>query len=552
MTLEQNPFHILGVSPRHPRREILSAAQERTLIADEQLVREARSSLIHPIKRIAAEVAWLPSVAPDDVTALVRLVKVQPARVRGYGQLPPLAHANVLAAAFVSVGDSVSTADLAEWIVCIAKTFDAIEIDATIELLDADRSLARFPLVTRSDVVESSLDDRRRYYRQTIQGILEHRPLLAWAQALTMAVEETTKGGGQAPVLIDDLVDRFEDHNRSVLEEGTVQIDGLCADVLKAVSEHQAPDRVVAFVGRLVDAVKSWDELAQPGQVSARSRGLRHSLSLEVARMIRRLAIKLHNDHALSPISIVLINLQLEVFAEVDSVVEESEEDAKTLTDMLQEHWDGEGASANELVAGLTRAIHATSSSGPASEMNQDHASSTRSRGSQGEQQENGAPSCGCLLILVALVVAVVLGLCSSGGDRVAKVAEGKSGESASDVPERTESPSSQESPQSSASREAVGDGVALVYQRPSSGNDRLLPIPQIRWCLRQSIRLEAVRDVVSSIVDVQHFNELVADYNSRCGSYRYRSGSLSRARGDVESARDQIEADAITDFGRW
>lgn len=555
MTFSQNPFQVLGVSSQHSRREILSAAQERSLVVDEHSVREARSVLVHPIKRISAEVAWVPGVAPEDVNEVLSMVKYRPERVLEYKYrklLPALAHANVLAETLIHLGEDVSSDELAQWIVAIAESYDAIDIEHTIESIDADRSIAGFPLVSRSDVVESSLDDRRRYFRGAIQGILERYPLLARAHTLTIAVEETTADGGQAPLLIDDLVDRFEDHNRSVLEEGTVQIGSLCADVLKAVSEHREPDRVVALVGRLVDAVKSWDELAQPGQVSARSRGLRHPLSLEVASMIRRLAIRLHNDHALSMISIVLINLQLEVFAEVDSVVEESEEDAKTLTEMLQKHRDGEGASADELVAGLTRAIHATSSTGPTSEIKQDHALSTRSRGSQGEQQDSGAPSCGCLLIFIALVVAVVLGLCSSGGDRLARDAEGKSSESGSHRPQRTESQSTQESPQSSARREAVGDGVDLVYRRPLSGNDNLLSIPHIRWCLRQSIRLEAARDVVSSIVDVEHFNELVADYNSRCGSYRYRSGSLSQARGDVESARDQIEADAITDFGRW
>ncbi|WP_084590783.1 peptidoglycan-binding domain-containing protein [Arenimonas metalli] len=42
---------------------------------------------------------------------------------------------------------------------------------------------------------------------------------------------------------------------------------------------------------------------------------------------------------------------------------------------------------------------------------------------------------------------------------------------------------------------------------------------------------------------DVDLFNGMVADYNSRCGNFRYRSGALERARREVESYRLQLDA---------
>ena len=551
MTLEQNPFHILGVSARDPRREILSAAQERSLVVDEQLVREARSALVHPIKRIAAEVAWLPGVTAVQVTELLRAAKFQPERVRGYAKLPALAHANLLAEALSYLGDGVSVDGVARWIVSIAETHDSIDIEATIELIDGDRSVAGLSLITRSDVVESALDDRRRYYRQAIQAVLERRSLSLYAQALTIAVEETTSSGQHAPLLIDDLVDRFEDQHRSVLEEGIDEIDVLCGEVLEAVSERREPVQVVALVRRLVDAVKAWDELVQPGQVSARGRGLPHSLSLGVARRIRRLAIRLHNDHGLLPIAIVLVNLQLEVFAEIDSVVEESEEDAQILAGMIDEHTDGGVAPVDDLVAALTGAVNPELSGQSPTENRQSDALSEGARGLRSREQEDGSPGCGCLLILVAFVVAVVFALCGSGADRGARSVGSASSSSDAQQVKRTGSQSTPPAERSS-SEDVVRDDVSLVYRRPSVGDDRLLSVSHIRWCFRQSIRIETIRDVVKSRSHVGRFNELVADYNARCGSYRYRTSSLSRARRDVESVRGQIEAEAISEFSAW
>ncbi|MCA3174044.1 MAG: peptidoglycan-binding protein [Burkholderiales bacterium] len=48
---------------------------------------------------------------------------------------------------------------------------------------------------------------------------------------------------------------------------------------------------------------------------------------------------------------------------------------------------------------------------------------------------------------------------------------------------------------------------------------------------------------------DVDRFNAMVADYNSRCGSFRYRSDALESARRDVDSYRGQLHAEGRSRF---
>jgi hypothetical protein len=87
---------------------------------------------------------------------------------------------------------------------------------------------------------------------------------------------------------------------------------------------------------------------------------------------------------------------------------------------------------------------------------------------------------------------------------------------------------------------------AGLQYTKPSVGTNNVLTVPQIRWCIREGIRIEAMRSVIDSNAEVGKFNRIVDDYNSRCGSYRYRQGSQSRAERDVEPYRSQIVAEAI------
>lgn len=88
---------------------------------------------------------------------------------------------------------------------------------------------------------------------------------------------------------------------------------------------------------------------------------------------------------------------------------------------------------------------------------------------------------------------------------------------------------------------------------KPPVGQDLVLSTAQIRYCLAEDIRMEGARAALNnySDSDVDRFNAMVADYNSRCGSFRYRSGALESARRDVEPYRGQLQAEGRSRFAR-
>lgn len=87
---------------------------------------------------------------------------------------------------------------------------------------------------------------------------------------------------------------------------------------------------------------------------------------------------------------------------------------------------------------------------------------------------------------------------------------------------------------------------TGLQYIKPSVGTNNVLSVAEIRWCIREDIRIEAMRDVIDNNAGIDEFNRFVKDYNSRCSSYRYREGSQSRAERDVEAYRSQIISETI------
>ncbi len=99
----------------------------------------------------------------------------------------------------------------------------------------------------------------------------------------------------------------------------------------------------------------------------------------------------------------------------------------------------------------------------------------------------------------------------------------------------------------------AVQQSNRPTEEPPPVGNGLSLSMPQLRYCTAENIRLDAAKVVISSYsdTDIDRFNALVADYNSRCGQFRYRRGTLENARSEVEQHRSEIEAEGRARFSR-
>lgn len=89
------------------------------------------------------------------------------------------------------------------------------------------------------------------------------------------------------------------------------------------------------------------------------------------------------------------------------------------------------------------------------------------------------------------------------------------------------------------------------IEDKPPVGANNVLGADQIRYCLSEDIRLGAAKQVLNNYVkaEVDRFNSLVTDYNSRCGQFRYRRGLLESVRSEVESNRSSLQAEGIARF---
>lgn len=350
--LQQNPFALLGVTTRDDRRRIVELAEEKSLELDHDICQKARSDLTSPRSRLSAEMSWLPGVSPRKAAQLVSALHSDPLSIRKESGLPTLAHLNLLASAFETVGGNDSADGVAEFIQEMAYLVDELSADQVLRDINEDRSVSGFPEVKGADQVEAELSERKRYYRNAIKDALNRLPPASLVEAMTLAVDGITCGGEEhAPELIDELVDSYAVETQGFLQKEAENAQKL---ITAARDSAKSGEGVVRpLVDKLEAVARNWDKVAQPIQLSAKARGIEHEPSHEIAYSIRSLAIDLFNEHDMLTQSQRLTGLVQELFAELPDVAERIEQDSDALADIFQNRKNSE-AQRNEWARSIT------------------------------------------------------------------------------------------------------------------------------------------------------------------------------------------------------
>ena len=340
MDLFENPFHVLAATPRDDRRRVMELSDERSLVLDSGDCMRARSELTNPRKRLSAEVAWLPGLSPKNaekaMSWLAKPVQGMPPQ-KTLEALSPLVRANLLASGLQKLAEH-SSDNVAKWILAIAWAFEEIDPEDLCGIINEEHVVSDFPEVTDLAAVEAEVQERRRHFLHVIRSALDKLPSTELVKAVTATIESATdRGETQGPILIDDLIDSYEVDAQEFLEKEEENIRALVEEVRTAADADRPDSLLAAPVRQLINTVRNWDLIAQPIQVSTKSRGLEHTPSHRVAGLVRGLAIHLFNEHGKLDLSQQLTEMLRGSFAEVCQVLERTEEDADALNEIAEQ-----------------------------------------------------------------------------------------------------------------------------------------------------------------------------------------------------------------------
>src|SRR3954452_20479640 len=113
--------------------------------------------------------------------------------------------------------------------------------------------------------------------------------------------------------------------------------------------------------------------------------------------------------------------------------------------------------------------------------------------------------------------------------------------------------PRASAAPPGAASHPLDGAPMPLTADEalPPVGKGNLFSDGQVRYCLAQLLRVDAVRPLLNRYEreEVEQFNALVADFNARCGSYRYKDNALEESKAWLDDNRTLIERTARANY---
>ena len=355
MDILKNPFHILGATTRDDRHSIMELAEERSLLSDADECMEARSILINPRRRIAAEVTWLPGIDPTLSDIVLRNLDSPNQNLLNITGLTHIARANLLVSGLSRL-PNLSSSNIVDWILTIAQASETTDSETVQAILNEDRRASGFPEITDLSVIDDEIRQQRRYYSQTLTCVLEDLSANARARVMTLLLETSTSNGRyQCPILIKDLIPAYERGVEASLEQKKRIIEAQ-DERLRSMADANHPDTILSpIVDQLLEFLQEWDTLAQPIQLSRQSTGQRHDASFEMARRFRHLAADLFIEYRRPDLSRKILNTLKDVFSEVleiEQIVEDSnalEEQVRLVESM--EEFENINAQVEQLTA---------------------------------------------------------------------------------------------------------------------------------------------------------------------------------------------------------
>lgn len=333
LALTDSPFFRLGATIHDDRRQIYSLAEERSLELDEDICQKDRLELTNPRKRIVHEIRWLPGVSKGMVNELLRLSEEEPFRLLNLESIPKITQFNLLTASLRFLNADTEQDKIVELITTIDFVSTRLFPIEVTGILNEERSLSGFPKIESEDIIENELRELVRECVTEIIGLLDRLQSVKLISVMTDVAEiSTVNGTSPANTLVDSLVDRYELEVREHLVTGASNID----DLIESIEEQSefGEEQLQPYIDELEQVTRNWDKIAQPIQVSTKSRGLEHKQSQEIAYNIRSLAIRLFNGYSMLDTVRHLTNILTEVFAEVPDVVEKLEEDIEIISDI--------------------------------------------------------------------------------------------------------------------------------------------------------------------------------------------------------------------------
>lgn len=333
-SLQNNPFAILGATTRDSRSRLIELADEVALVSNNDEAQSAQSALLNIRTRLAAEMSWLPGVAPKKAATIVNDFATEKMR-QSADDLPPLARANVLSSTAQATAGTALPDEVTTLLYRLAIAIEDVSIDTVVRDINEDRSVAGFPQVRDEGIVLEEFETRKAEYRKAINDTLSRLPSRTLVKVMEAVVHRSTKEGSvHAPAFVQEIVAAYEYGLKGFIEAESSNAESLVRRGINAAANGEASVfPVIDEIGKLVG---NFNTIVGPVQLIAKTNGIEHAATQRLAVTIRGLAITLHNEHSFVEAPARITSLLNDHFGLLDTLLDQVSQDQEYLKEAVE------------------------------------------------------------------------------------------------------------------------------------------------------------------------------------------------------------------------
>lgn len=336
MNITDNPLHLLKASIRDNKSTLIDLSEDYSLINDDELGNKYVNELTSPRRRLSIEVAWLLGVGDVLIKDLIEHINdIQ--FTSNVANLNPLSKANLLASS-VEKQKQVSKELVISLVIELSKASKEIQSDEVQALINQERNYSRFLVVESLDDIESEIEIRNKYYKDTLINLIDKLPSIELVEVITRVAElDTDNGHKHCSNLIKEIISYYELKVQHFLIKEEDNIDTVLTIIDSDLNNGVSDQLLSIHVDELIRIVRNWDLIAQPIQLLFMSQGLPHERSSNLAHKIRNLNLILFNEHNHVELTQKLTNNLKDIFSEDFEFKERAEKDLSDIEGILED-----------------------------------------------------------------------------------------------------------------------------------------------------------------------------------------------------------------------
>jgi hypothetical protein len=323
--LMENPFTILGATPRSTKADINEAVEEARLDADgieaERRLDLARQALIAPNERLRAELGFLLELRPAEARKVLRSRQFQD-WLDVAQSAAGLSRLNILVEALSCAPDMHSATTIFQDLIV---GWSALVPKSIVNQINEERSIAGFSDAQTADVRNALTELRAFHASKALEAIDNVCNLSAFLTDMLTSTLIPERRAGEAFVTasLDEYAKRVGSALASSADRALATLD--------AYSISGSETDYVLFE----TALEAWDALAQPMQLASEAKGADEAHSKDLYDQIRSKAIELANDEGRHHEALQITKLSERIFAELPWAAEALKKDAQVLNNLI-------------------------------------------------------------------------------------------------------------------------------------------------------------------------------------------------------------------------